>query len=196
MIGALDDEGGTFDGNDLQDVGIDWALFEDGGTAMTSDGAWFVLPDAPQGEPRPLVTHECETVQAVCIARLTLLEADAVISFDGVVQGRDGQGEFFHERARLEAFATPHEDCNANGVSDACDIANGTSADDNSDGVPDDCSECDGDVDGDGGVGIADLLVVIAMWGSDGGNTGADLDGDGIVAIEDLLIVLSFYGVC
>jgi hypothetical protein len=35
-------------------------------------------------------------------------------------------------------------DCNANGVPDACDVADGTSADVNGNGVPDECEDCNG----------------------------------------------------
>ncbi|MCH8151573.1 MAG: hypothetical protein IH830_04265 [Planctomycetes bacterium] len=85
-------------------------------------------------------------------------------------------------------------DCNDNGVLDLCDIADGTSTDANANGVPDEC-ECPWDLDGDGGVGILDLLALVAAWGTDPGGP-PDFDGDGIVGILDLLILLANWGPC
>ena len=57
------------------------------------------------------------------------------------------------------------------------------------------CITCEGDIDGSGTVGVEDLLVVIASWGSCGGCTG-DLTGDGVVGVEDLLIIIANWGFC
>jgi hypothetical protein len=55
-----------------------------------------------------------------------------------------------------------------------------------------------GDLNGDGGVGIADLLALLAAWGPcpdpPGDECPADLDGDGAVGIGDLLILLANWG--
>ena len=47
-----------------------------------------------------------------------------------------------------------------------------------------------GDLDGDGTVGIIDLLLLLAGWGSCAGCS-ADLDADGAVGILDLLTLLA-----
>jgi hypothetical protein len=47
-----------------------------------------------------------------------------------------------------------------------------------------------GDLDGDGDVDVADILLLIAAWDSDGSN-GGDLNGDGVVNVADLLILLA-----
>ena len=52
-----------------------------------------------------------------------------------------------------------------------------------------------GNVDGRGGVGIDDLVLVLADWGDCSGCTG-DLNGNGVVNLDDLLIVLSNWGGC
>ncbi|MCH2153173.1 MAG: hypothetical protein MK089_07505 [Phycisphaerales bacterium] len=49
-IGALDQTGDPFDNNALNDIGIDWTEFENGGGIDVDDGIWFVTPDDPQGE--------------------------------------------------------------------------------------------------------------------------------------------------
>ncbi len=70
------------------------------------------------------------------------------------------------------------DDCNANGVPDACD-----------DGV--------GDLDDDGIVGIVDLLILLAGWGPNdccGEPPCPDLDGDGNVGIVDFLRLLAEWG--
>ncbi|MHC4414557.1 MAG: FG-GAP-like repeat-containing protein [Planctomycetota bacterium] len=54
---------------------------------------------------------------------------------------------------------------------------------------------CPADLDGDGFVGIRDLLVLLAAWGTDPGGP-PDLDGDGFVGIRDLITLLSEWGPC
>ena len=51
------------------------------------------------------------------------------------------------------------------------------------------------DLDGDGTVGTADLLDLLAQWGSDPGGP-PDYDGDGIVSTSDLLKLLGAWGPC
>ena len=53
---------------------------------------------------------------------------------------------------------------------------------------------CPGDVDGNGVVNTADLLALLAAWGSAGGP--ADVNFDGIVNTADLLILLGNWGAC
>ncbi|MDG2199608.1 MAG: hypothetical protein P8K80_00295 [Phycisphaerales bacterium] len=57
---------------------------------------------------------------------------------------------------------------------------------------------CFGDVDGDAGVGVTDLLVLLACWGEVDGPLAAtsDLDGDGTVDVLDLLALLGAWGPC
>jgi hypothetical protein len=56
-------------------------------------------------------------------------------------------------------------DCNAHGVADSCDIANGM-RDKNADGHPDECSYAYGDFDLDGMIGAADLTARISRRAS------------------------------
>ncbi|MCH7849872.1 MAG: hypothetical protein IIB53_16110, partial [Planctomycetes bacterium] len=87
-------------------------------------------------------------------------------------------------------------DCNDNGEPDACDIFNGTSSDENNNGIPDECDSIPGDINGDGVVGVKDLLILLANWGSCGDcqDCPADLDRDCAVGVSDLLILLSNWG--
>jgi hypothetical protein len=65
------------------------------------------------------------------------------------------------------------------------------------DGVPDACSTpCPGDVDEDGAVNGADLIAVLAAFGTstDGGSGAGDVTGDGQVDGADLVNVLSNFG--
>lgn len=51
---------------------------------------------------------------------------------------------------------------------------------------------CPGDLSGDGAVGLADLLMVLASWGT----PDADINGDGTTGLPDLLAVLAAWGTC
>ncbi len=51
------------------------------------------------------------------------------------------------------------------------------------------------DFDGDGNVGVPDLLTLLAAWGTDPGGP-PDFDGDGTVGIADLLLLLAAWGPC
>ena len=55
--------------------------------------------------------------------------------------------------------------------------------------------DCPADLDGDGTVGIADLLLLLAAWGTDPGGP-PDLDGDGNVGVPDFLILFANWGPC
>lgn len=81
-------------------------------------------------------------------------------------------------------------DCNSNGLSDGCDIAQGTSGDLNGNAVPDECE--DPDLDQNGSVDVLDLLALLARWGRC--PTAAlcigDLNQDGRVGARDLLLLL------
>ena len=85
-------------------------------------------------------------------------------------------------------------DCNANGVGDVCDVADGTSTDWNDNGIPDDC-ECLEDINGDGIVGVEDILILIGYWGDTTGGP-ADINADGIVNVQDLLHLVDHWGAC
>jgi hypothetical protein len=73
-------------------------------------------------------------------------------------------------------------------------------------GVPDedvdengiiDCLEpdCVADLDADGDVDVADLLTLIAAWGTCDGCS-ADFDGDNDVDVADLLTLIAAWGAC
>lgn len=87
----------------------------------------------------------------------------------------------------------PWVDCNENGVSDACDLATGTSADVDGDGIPDECQvSCAADLDGDEIVGVTDLTAVILAWDT----PDADATGDGMTDVQDLVAVIAAWGSC
>jgi hypothetical protein len=54
---------------------------------------------------------------------------------------------------------------------------------------------CDGDINGDSVVNVADLLVVIADWGSSTGDA-TDINQDGVVDVLDLLLLVAAWGPC
>jgi hypothetical protein len=53
---------------------------------------------------------------------------------------------------------------------------------------------CPADLDGNDAIGAADLSLLLAAWGTKGGD--ADLDGDGSVGAADLSLLLAAWGVC
>lgn len=76
-------------------------------------------------------------------------------------------------------------DCDDNGVPDECDIEFGTLADDDGDGVPDTCADCRADFNGDGSL---DILDFVAFQGAFvGGDDSADCDGNGTLNILDFV---------
>jgi hypothetical protein len=88
-------------------------------------------------------------------------------------------------------------DCNGDGIVDYGQILDGTFADADGNGVPDLCEICIGDLNGDGVVGPPDLGILLAVWGTDGGDiVGADINGDGTVNASDLGPLLGDWGVC
>ena len=90
-------------------------------------------------------------------------------------------------------------DCNLNGIHDACDILGGASADLNSNGIPDECdlpiTLCPADFNGDGSVGPADLGQLLSTWGPCPACP-TDTNGDGIVGPADLSTLLASWGSC
>ena len=54
---------------------------------------------------------------------------------------------------------------------------------------------CETDLNLDSGVGVADLLIMLGVWGTDPGGP-PDFDGDGNVGVSDLLELLGKWGAC
>ncbi|MCH2133399.1 MAG: hypothetical protein MK116_06590 [Phycisphaerales bacterium] len=193
-IGALDQTGDPYDANTVQDVGIDWEVFESGGDLSAGDGTWFVLPDEPQGEARLFTAQDCSQRYGVLVARLTAMDLDSTVMFEALVQGRDAGGNTWQDTVSYTFGYEATEDCNGNQVPDSCDIANGTSQDSNGNGVPDECdNSCPGDADGDGDSDVDDILAAL---GNFGGSGSGDVDSDGDVDVDDLLLILSYFGNC
>ncbi len=53
------------------------------------------------------------------------------------------------------------------------------------------CSNATADLDGDGLVGVVDLMLLLAQFGTCQGSCWADMDHDGAVGVTDLLVLLS-----
>ncbi|NNF42972.1 MAG: hypothetical protein HKN62_07970 [Phycisphaerales bacterium] len=153
------------------------------------------------------------TVMAYSPGQWSAIYSNPAVEFDGVATGIAGDTGAAADNARTITLSTPavagwrcHApicaeldltgdafDCDEDGVPDACAIALAWSTDVDGNGLPDDC-ECPADADGDGGVGITDLLIVLASWNDQGGP--GDVDGDGTVGFGDMLAVLADWGPC
>jgi hypothetical protein len=199
-IGCLDSSGDPFSENALNDIGISWGNFENGGDLYVDQGTWFIYPATPQGGSRPFTNSDCTQQNGVLIARLTTMEYSSEIYFSAGIQGRDANNNTWQKSVSSTITYQGEQDCNGNGNSDACDIAGGGSNDANGNGIPDEC-ECVADISGpdgfgfpDGIVAVHDLLTVITHWGSS--IPEGDVDGDGIVGVHDLLMVISGWGPC
>ncbi len=108
----------------------------------------------------------------------------------------DGEDRVQQCRVDMGPDESPYfPDCNDNGVSDACDIASGTSDDINGNGIPDEC-ECWGDLNGDGVIDLADLAQLLGNYGTTSGAVyeDGDMDCDGDVDLSDLAALLGVYG--
>jgi len=110
---------------------------------------------------------------------------------DGIV-APDCNANQVPDECDLTAQTSP--DCDANGVPDECDLASGSSDDVNGTGVPDEC-ECIADFTGDGIVGLDDLSILLAHYGSPSPTpSDGDIDRDGDVDLLDLAIMLANFG--
>ncbi len=166
-IGAMDSSGNPYGSNDLNQVGIDWTDFENGGDVYADNGVWFVLPTDPAGESDSFISQDCSERIGVWVGRLTTMDLSSEIMFDALFQGRDTANDVWQESAGGTITYMGEQDCNLNEVPDACDIANGTSEDTNGNGIPDECdSECSGDVDNDGDTDVDDILEIINGFGT------------------------------
>lgn len=101
----------------------------------------------------------------------------------------------------LLRFPNSTADCNENGISDADDIASGTSGDCNANGLPDECESL-GDADEDGDLDLLDFAAFRECAGGSGVALGPgcermDLDGDEDVDLLDFACLMSrFTGDC
>ncbi len=106
-----------------------------------------------------------------------------------------------HQGKTLSYPYDPYDDCNANGIPDAWDIDDGTSADSNGNGIPDECeSSCPADLTGDDHVNIDDIFAVLGLWGVCPDPCppycAGDLTEDCSVNIDDIFAILGQWGPC
>ena len=181
-IGCLDQSGDPYDENNLGDIGINWTSFEAGGDLSVNDGTWFILPVDAQGASAAFTDSDCTTRNGVLIARLTSVGLGSEIMVEALMQGRDSVDASWQDNASVTITYNGEVDCNGNGASDTCDIANGDSQDANNNGVPDECeSDCPGDADGDGDTDVDDILEMINGFGT-------------IYDVDDILECIADYG--
>jgi hypothetical protein len=88
-------------------------------------------------------------------------------------------------------------DCNGNGIADDIDVTQQRSLDLNNDVIPDEC-QCLGELSGDLQIDLADLSLILGVFGSVIGDPdfepALDPDSDGVISLADLAIVLSGFG--
>jgi hypothetical protein len=146
-VGAMDSTGYPYDNNAILDIGIDWTNFEDnGGDVYSDNGLWFITPEDSQGTPMLFTNQNCEEKLGTLVARVTVFGENENVYLGALFQGKDNLNETWQATDEITIEYTAITDCNENGVDDACDIANGSSADDNGNGIPDECEfpDCNG----------------------------------------------------
>lgn len=87
-IGSLYQDGTPFGENGLNDIGVDWSTFENGGSLVEESGNWFVGLDQQQGEAQFV---NGIGGYGVLIAQLTVFYPQ--VSFSGILQGRNADGQ-------------------------------------------------------------------------------------------------------
>ncbi len=171
-IGALDSIGTSAPGseNSLGNIGIDWTDFEGEGGAVTStNGSWFVLPIAGQGQSIDFADACTRQGNGVLLGQFTVVGDNASITGSVLLQGQNDLGSTW--QAWIENF-----DIDADGVCDAIPPV-----------------QCAADVSGDSRVDVMDLMMVLESW-DDGGC--ADVSGDARMSVDDLLVVCDSWGTC
>ena len=173
-IGCLCADGSPFGANNLNNIGIDWTIFENGGTINANNGTWFVTADDDQGNAQ---THNSSSGAAngVLVGQFTILgDSSSSMTFEGLFQGREADGVTSWQTAAILTIPAPAGpvDCNDNGAEDGDDIADGTSEDCNGNGVPDECDLEDGVASDCNGNSVPDSCDI-----ADG--TAVDCDGNG-----------------
>ncbi len=118
----------------------------------------------------------------------------------GVTSDFEGEDRIQQCRVDMGADESPflRNDCNSNGVSDACDIEAGASLDDDGDGVPDECQlfgDCDHDLD----VDLDDFNAMSNCLSGPGAGLGNDCDcfdsdGDSDVDLADFAVFQYAFG--
>jgi MYXO-CTERM domain-containing protein len=81
-IGALYSNGDPFGANNLNDIGIDWGIWEGGGDLVSDNGSWFVTPDDAQGG---------EVNGQVFIGQFTVASGESLVGQVNL-QGKDADG--------------------------------------------------------------------------------------------------------
>ncbi len=155
--------------DDLANIGGSVAVDGDrifvGGPDVAGDGAVFAYQaiNGAWSAPTSLTASATPAARQFGVALGAAHGTLAVAAYHDDVGGAADAGS-----AYLFAYAGP--DCNANGVSDSCDIASGASEDQNNNGVPDECESIDSDGDG-----VPDALEV--LHGTDPNDPDSDDDG-------------------
>jgi len=173
-------EGSTLIGNISLDrgAGISWSQYDDAlinaSSPLTVTGCLLQDNVSPNGAAFETDCVSCSGMACDAFQLQELLlcrnEPRNIIGFFA-----DGGGNYFSD------------DCDADGVCDAQQIALGEAPDDNGNGVIDTC-EPTADFDGDGLVNATDMAILLSAWG--GGGT-PDLTGDGVVNAADITGLLA-----
>ncbi|MDG2424626.1 MAG: hypothetical protein P8M22_11680 [Phycisphaerales bacterium] len=105
-VGALYADGTPFGSNGMNDVGMDFTNFENGGDLSTSNGTWFVTPDLDQGNAimhDNLGANGGDMGYGVLIAQVTTTTTGGVDgTFSGLLQGKDAAGDTW--QANVDGF--------------------------------------------------------------------------------------------
>jgi hypothetical protein len=105
-------------------------------------------------------------------------------------------------KVHLDYTAAVTEDCNANGLLDACETRDFPETDANNNGIVDACEdyslvfECAGDLDGSRAVDTGDMSLLLMNFGYAMPGDPNDLDGNGHIDTADASLMLLSFGPC
>ena len=105
-------------------------------------------------------------------------------------------------KVHLDYTAAVTEDCNANGLLDACETRDFPETDANHNGIVDACEdyslvfECAGDLDGSRAVDTGDMSLLLMNFGYAMPGDPNDLDGNGHIDTADASLMLLSFGPC
>jgi len=174
------------------------------GPAGSFVATWFQVPSYHNSSQISTAQIQLHPDGAITLVWLQVDAPNAIVGLSDGTGIPSGFAETDYSLAGDCQLYHALDDCNANGVHDAIEIALGCAMDADADGIPDECEgskggwdsvSCLGDSDGDRAIDIRDLIGLLQCWNSQSGQCLlSDMDGNGIVGPGDVLLLVQRLG--